>query len=221
MQRQVGIACGVIVAAAFGLAGCESTPKPQPSGYLTGGYSELTPTKSDHTEQIRSPRLEELAAAQSFCVAEPKVLAEKLNEAQKGRLRDDLRHALEKELAKDKPVTPEGTAGCALVRSGITGVEKANVTENFAIGVLSPLPVMPSTGALVVEAEALSPVDQHQIAAILWAERGSPFSFFQALKPTGHAQALTRDFAKRLAFVLNPEVQAKAQGAASPANPEH
>jgi hypothetical protein len=212
-----GIAPALIAGiAAAALTGCGSTPKPEPTGFLSGGYNDLQPTDPYRQEQIRSPRIDELAAAQSFCIAEPTVTAEPMNEAQKQRLRHTLRRNLEKELSKDLPITPEGTPGCAVVRSNVTKLEKSNVTANFVVGVLSPLPVIPSTGAVAIEAEALSPTDGHQIAAILWANRGSPFSLISGLKPTGQARDLTRDFAKRFATVLSPAVQSKLQaGAAS------
>jgi hypothetical protein len=219
MRRLIGgkftARTSALFVAALLLAGCGSTPKSQPTGFLSGGYGDLQPSDPNRAEQIRSPRVDELAAAQSFCVAEPTVTAEPSNEAQKGRLRAALRKNLEKELAKDLPVTPEGTPGCAVVRSNVAKLEKSNVTANFVVGVLSPLPFIPSTGAVAIEAEALSPADGHQIAAILWAERGSPFSMISGLKPTGQARDLTRDFARRFATVLSPAVQSRLQGAAA------
>jgi hypothetical protein len=214
------VALAAALGAALALTGCGSTPTPEPTGFLQGGYGEMQPTDPYRAEQIRSPRLDELAEAQSFCVAEPTVTAEPLNEAQKARLRQALRKSLEKELARNLPVTPEGTAGCALVRANVIKLEKSNVTANFVVGVLSPLPVIPSTGAVAIEAEALSPADGHQIAAILWANRGSPFSLISGLKPTGQARDLTREFARRFATVLSPAVQSRLQAGANPGQPQ-
>ncbi len=93
--------------------------------------------------------------------------------------------------------------GCAVVKSAVTAVTKSNVVENVIFGMVI-FPVLPSNGAVALEAEVTAPGDSRSLAALQWAKTGSPLSLFSGMTEIGQARALTRDFGVRVSRLVTP-----------------
>jgi hypothetical protein len=188
--------------AILALGGCATTPKLGGSGFLTSeaGLTE-TATKGEQ-ERARPMAAGELANIQCFAIAEPVINDKSLSDVQARALANDLERNLVTALSPIRPVMTAGQ-GCAVVKSAVTAVTKSDVVENLIFG-LAIFPVLPSNGAVALEAEVTAPGDGRSLAALQWAKAGSPLSLFSGMSEIGQARGLTRDFGVRVGRLVMP-----------------
>jgi len=184
------------------LTGCATAPRLGGSGFLTSETGLTASTENGVQERARALAPDDLAGIRCFVIAEPVINDKNLTDGQARVLAEDLKFNLTKALNAIRPVQASGQ-GCALVKSAVAAVTKSNVLENLILGVVI-LPVLPSNGAVALEAEVTAPGDGRSLAALQWAKTGSPLSIIDGLTEIGQARGLIRDFGVRVAKLIMP-----------------
>lgn len=180
------------------LAAC-ANQKPTQSGFLSS-YADLKPMEGQSGTLVARSEAD-LARYTGFMIdpIDVRIPSAEHDSLSQSELAAVLEGRLRTELARTRRESRSPAADVLRVKVAITQVTKAKPAYNVALLLIGP-PLF--NGGLSVEAEVTDSRTGQRLAALSWADEGrlNPLGYYSAY---GHPKALTQDFARTLANLLD------------------
>lgn len=198
-----GGASVLLVCLLFG-AGC-SNLRPTESGFLDN-YSRMDMVEDRSIREFVDPSVD--WTRYDAVYIEPVVL--KLGDKQSveftseeiEQLTNDLAKALQTTLGQNRSLVDRAFPGALTVKAAVTGLDESNPFINVVTAAALFVPI--DSGGVVIELEVCDASTDRQLYAVIHAENGMPWQFFDHFSRFGHAKSAIKAFAEKLAERITP-----------------